>query len=84
MFKINTFFVVDQVNCVSFSCGMGGVQSDANFKYIPDSPNQFWRIFIVVFGHKGIIQFAIVLFFQIFIGKPLSLVHAFSKLQRIA
>lgn len=56
-----------KVNCLSEVCKMGGIPADDEF---PDQSkgNQWWRFFIPLIFHMGIIHLLIIMMIQLYIG----------------
>ena len=44
-----------QVNCLSDICQMGGLESDPNLPYKPESAHQQWRYLTAIWLHPGLI-----------------------------
>ena len=55
------------MNCLSGVCGMGGIPSDDDF---PDQSqgNQWWRFFLPLIFHMGIVHLLVVMMIQLYIG----------------
>ena len=58
-----------EVNCLRDVCGFNGVYvgSDTDTPYLPTA-NQFWRWFLSIFIHLGVIHIIIVMPIQLYIG----------------
>ena len=58
-----------EVNCLEDICGFNGanVGEDSDTPYLPKA-NQFWRFFLSIFIHLGVIHIIIVMPIQLYIG----------------
>ena len=58
-----------EVNCLEGVCGFNGasVGIDSNTPYLPNA-NQFWRFFLSIFIHLGVIHIVVIMPVQIYIG----------------
>ena len=58
-----------EVNCLEGICGFNGanVGADSGTPYLP-SANQFWRFFLSIFIHLGVIHIVLIMPVQVYIG----------------
>jgi len=63
-----------QVNCLSETCGMGGLLASDTLPYLPAKPAQHWRLFIAPFLHQGALYLLPVLILEGIIGHQLETV----------
>lgn len=56
------------------------IEADDEIKNIPDNPNQWWRLFIPLFLHSGIIHAVLILAVQYYCGKNIEVTSGFLRI----
>lgn len=59
-----------QVNCLGGLCKPGHLEGTVDQPWLPDSPNQWWRVGLSLLYHHGIIELAIVVMAQLLLFIP--------------
>ncbi|XP_064602167.1 inactive rhomboid protein 1-like [Liolophura sinensis] len=49
-----------QVNCLSSTCGLGGLETSPGQPWLAVSPNQWWRVLLCLIYNQGILQMIVV------------------------